>query len=186
MGAAGKQAVEDLNAYVEGINAYIAAANLDTKLKPAEYSFINKPMEAWKPTDIVAIASLVGGIFGKGGGNELHSALTMEAMVERMGTKAGQEGLGRLPLEERPGSADHDLEALPVRDPQRLRQAGPGAAGRKIVFETPAASGSSATAAPPASTRSAAGSPAGSKKRATPRTGSWSRRRTRPTATRSR
>jgi acyl-homoserine lactone acylase PvdQ len=29
-GAAGKQAVEDLNAYVEGINAYIAAANLDT------------------------------------------------------------------------------------------------------------------------------------------------------------
>ena len=47
-------------------------------------------MEAWKPTDVVAIASLVGGIFGKGGGNELNSALTMEAMVERMGKKAGR------------------------------------------------------------------------------------------------
>ncbi|HEY0280768.1 MAG TPA: penicillin acylase family protein, partial [Solirubrobacterales bacterium] len=89
-GAPGKQAVEDLDNYVEGINAYIAAANLDPKLKPAEYSFINKPMEPWKPTDIIAIASLVGGIFGKGGGNELHSALTMEAMVERMGGKAGR------------------------------------------------------------------------------------------------
>ncbi|HEX4751779.1 MAG TPA: penicillin acylase family protein, partial [Solirubrobacterales bacterium] len=42
-GAPGKQAVEDLNSYVEGINAYIGAANLDPKLKPAEYSFINKP-----------------------------------------------------------------------------------------------------------------------------------------------
>ena len=47
-------------------------------------------MEPWKPTDIIAIASLVGGIFGRGGGNELNSALTMEAMVERMG-----EGQGR-------------------------------------------------------------------------------------------
>ncbi len=37
-GAPGKQAVEDLDNYVEGINAYIAAANLDPKLKPAEYS----------------------------------------------------------------------------------------------------------------------------------------------------
>ena len=88
---AGKQAVEDLDNYVEGINAYIAAANLNPKLKPAEYTFLNKPMEPWKPTDVIAIASLVGGIFGRGGGNELNSALTMEAMVERMGKKAGRE-----------------------------------------------------------------------------------------------
>ena len=44
----------------------------------------------WKPTDIIAIASLVGGIFGRGGGNELSSALTMESFVERMGKKAGR------------------------------------------------------------------------------------------------
>jgi acyl-homoserine lactone acylase PvdQ len=90
-GPEGQQAVEDLDAYVEGINAYIAAAKADPKqLEPAEYSFVNKPMEPWKPTDVIAIASLIGGIFGRGGGNELNSALTMESMVERMGKKAGR------------------------------------------------------------------------------------------------
>ncbi len=119
---AGKQAVEDLDNYVEGINAYIAAANLDPKLKPAEYSFINKPMEPWKPTDIIAIASLVGGIFGKGGGNELHSALTMEAMVERMGEKAGRkawEGFRSKNDPEAPTTID---KPFPYETRKRLRQ----------------------------------------------------------------
>ncbi|MGN6814610.1 MAG: penicillin acylase family protein [Solirubrobacterales bacterium] len=89
-GQAGQQAVADVDAYVEGINAYIAAANLDPELKPAEYTILGKPMEPWKPTDVIAVASLVGGIFGQGGGNELSSALTMEAFVNRMGKKAGR------------------------------------------------------------------------------------------------
>ncbi|HMI80797.1 MAG TPA: penicillin acylase family protein [Solirubrobacterales bacterium] len=89
-GQAGQQAVDDVGAYVEGINAYIAAATLDPKLKPGEYTLLGKPMEPWKPTDVIAIASLIGGIFGQGGGNELRSALTMQAFVERMGRKAGR------------------------------------------------------------------------------------------------
>ncbi|HET7418091.1 MAG TPA: penicillin acylase family protein [Solirubrobacterales bacterium] len=89
-GQAGQQAVDDVYAYVEGINAYIAAANSNPKLKPAEYTLLNKPMEPWKPTDVIAIASLVGGIFGQGGGNELRSALTMQAFVDRMGKAAGR------------------------------------------------------------------------------------------------
>jgi len=89
-GALGQQAVDDVNAYVAGINAYIAAANVDPQLKPGEYTLLNKPMDPWKPTDVIAIASLVGGIFGQGGGNELSSALTMQAFVERMGKKAGR------------------------------------------------------------------------------------------------
>lgn len=90
-GQAGQQAVEDVQSYVDGINAYIAAANADPKnLKPAEYTLLGKQMEAWKSTDVIAIASLVGGIFGRGGGNELNSALTMQAFVDRMGTKAGR------------------------------------------------------------------------------------------------
>lgn len=89
-GALGQQAVDDVNAYVEGINAYVAAANLDPKLKPGEYTLLNKPMEPWKATDVIAIASLVGGIFGQGGGNELNSALTMQAFAKRMGKVAGR------------------------------------------------------------------------------------------------
>lgn len=89
-GKAGQQAVDDVQSYVEGINAYIAAANLNPLLKPAEYTLVGKPMEPWKPTDVIAIASLIGGIFGRGGGNELNSALTMQAFVDRMGQKAGR------------------------------------------------------------------------------------------------
>ncbi|MFN8162496.1 MAG: penicillin acylase family protein [Solirubrobacterales bacterium] len=89
-GKAGQQAVEDVQAYVEGINAYIAAANANPALKPAEYTLLSKPMEPWKPTDVIAIASLIGGIFGRGGGNELNSALTMQAFVDQMGKKAGR------------------------------------------------------------------------------------------------
>jgi len=89
-GQAGQRAVEDVNAYIEGINAYIAAANLDPKLKPAEYTLLSKPIEPWKPTDVIAIASLIGGIFGRGGGEELNSALTMQSFVDRFGKKAGR------------------------------------------------------------------------------------------------
>jgi acyl-homoserine lactone acylase PvdQ len=89
-GQAGQQAVEDVQSYVDGINAYIAAANADPSLKPGEYSLLNKSMEAWKPTDVIAIASLIGGIFGRGGGNELGSAQTMQAFEDRFGRKAGR------------------------------------------------------------------------------------------------
>ena len=89
-GQAGQQAIDDIQSYVDGINAYVAAAIADPALRPGEYSLLNKPIEAWKPTDVVAIASLVGGIFGRGGGNELNSALTMQSFVDRFGRKAGR------------------------------------------------------------------------------------------------
>jgi acyl-homoserine lactone acylase PvdQ len=89
-GQAGQQAVEDVQSYVDGINAYIAAAAADPSLRPGEYLLLNKPMEPWKPTDVIAIASLIGGIFGKGGGNEVGSAEAMQALVDRFGKKAGR------------------------------------------------------------------------------------------------
>jgi acyl-homoserine lactone acylase PvdQ len=89
-GQAGQQAVEDVQSYVDGINAYIAAAATDPSLRPGEYTLLNKPMEPWKPTDVIAIASLIGGIFGKGGGNEVGSAEAMQALVDRFGKRAGR------------------------------------------------------------------------------------------------
>ena len=90
--------------------------NADPALKPGEYLLLSKPIEPWTTTDVVAIASLVGGIFGRGGGNELNSALTMQAFVERFGREAGRADLARLPLQERPRGTDDDRQALPLRD----------------------------------------------------------------------
>ncbi len=48
------------------------------------------PGHEWKVTDVIAIASLVAGIFGKGGGGELGAALSLEAARQRFGTVQGK------------------------------------------------------------------------------------------------
>lgn len=89
-GPEGAQAVQDLNDYVAGINAYIAAAAVDPTLLPAEYTATSRTPQPWSPTDVVATASLIGAMFGKGGGHELDSAKTMQALVDRFGKRRGR------------------------------------------------------------------------------------------------
>ena len=81
----------DLHAYVDGINGYIAEARLDPSKMPAEYAAIDQPLGPtdWKATDTVAVATLVGAIFGAGGGSELPSALALEDARHRYGKRAG-------------------------------------------------------------------------------------------------
>ena len=63
----------DADNFIAGINQYISEARLDPTKMPGEYAALGHPQgpEPWKRTDLVAAASLVGGIFGKGGGNEI-------------------------------------------------------------------------------------------------------------------
>jgi acyl-homoserine lactone acylase PvdQ len=89
-GAAGRALIADVQAYVDGINAYIARTRLDPTALPAEYVALGTTPQPWKLTDVVATASLVGGIFGKGGGNELHSILTLQALQKRFGAAKGR------------------------------------------------------------------------------------------------
>jgi len=89
-GAAGDQIVADANAYVAGINAYIKAALSNPMLLPSEYAATGQTPKPWKTTDIIAEASLIGGIFGKGGGNELQSALTLATLQKRFGRSGGE------------------------------------------------------------------------------------------------
>jgi acyl-homoserine lactone acylase PvdQ len=89
-GARGEQVVEDVKNFVAGINAYVHEALLDPTKMPAEYSALGKVPAEWKPTDVIAEASLIGGIFGKGGGAEVRSALTMEAFEKQFGHTTGR------------------------------------------------------------------------------------------------
>ena len=63
----------DADNYIAGINQYISEAKLDPTKLPGEYAAIGRPQgpDPWKREDLIATASLVGGIFGRGGGNEL-------------------------------------------------------------------------------------------------------------------
>jgi acyl-homoserine lactone acylase PvdQ len=90
-GAQGKEIQQDVKDYVDGVNAYIAQARLNPNLMPGEYAAVNQASgpDDWKVTDIIATAGLVGGIFGKGGGSELQSAVVLALAQKRYGRKAG-------------------------------------------------------------------------------------------------
>jgi acyl-homoserine lactone acylase PvdQ len=81
----------DLSNYLAGINEYIAEARLDPSMMPGEYAAINQPQgpDDFTCPDVIATASLIGGIFGKGGGRELDSALVLEQAQKRFGPRAG-------------------------------------------------------------------------------------------------
>jgi acyl-homoserine lactone acylase PvdQ len=92
-GAAGEQLVHDADNFVAGINAYIKKATnpeYSASLLPAEYAAIGKTPQPWKPTDVIAEASLIGGIFGKGGGAEVQSGLALAALERRFGRRQGE------------------------------------------------------------------------------------------------
>ena len=81
----GQQLQADVQAYVDGVNAYIQAAQQNPDLMPAEYAALQEQPASWKPTDVVATATLVQAIFATGGGNEVDSALFNRSLVQRYG-----------------------------------------------------------------------------------------------------
>ena len=87
-GAEGMSGYMDLLAYTDGVNQYINEANTDPSKMPAEYPALQQTPAPWKPEDAVAIASLVGGIFGKGGGGELTNFCGLKAMTAALGSAA--------------------------------------------------------------------------------------------------
>ena len=91
-GDRGRQLQDDALSYVAGINQYIAEARLDPNKMPGEYVAIGRPQgpDDWKVTDLFSTASLVGGIFGKGGGRELAESQLLDAFKARFGAKKGR------------------------------------------------------------------------------------------------
>ena len=89
-GAQGRVLQKDLAAYVDGINAYIQDALVDPLKLPGEYAALGKVPQPWTEGDVIATASLIGGIFGKGGGSELRSGELERAFERRFGKRAGR------------------------------------------------------------------------------------------------
>ncbi len=139
-GQQGAQLQQDTQNYVDGINQYIAEARVNPLKMPGEYAALGiatGPAD-WKVTDVISTASLVAGIFGKGGGNEVNSALALEAAQKRFGARKGAQVWADFRSPERPrGADDGPQEAVPVREgpaqgqgprPSGLRD-GPGPKG---------------------------------------------------------
>ncbi|WP_285751653.1 penicillin acylase family protein [Lentzea sp. NBRC 105346] len=97
-GPRGQQALQDVKDYIDGINAYLTKSVHDRNF-PGEYvltghadSITNwNDIQPFKATDMVAIASVVGGLFGAGGGGEVQSALVKLAAQNKYGATMGDQ-----------------------------------------------------------------------------------------------
>ncbi|MCX4760850.1 penicillin acylase family protein [Streptomyces sp. NBC_01275] len=95
-GARGQQALDDANAYLAGINAYIDASD-SGRYFPGEYvltghkdSITNAgTIDHFKITDLVALGSVIGTLFGSGGGGEVNNAISLLAAQEKYGVEQG-------------------------------------------------------------------------------------------------
>ncbi|WP_026249163.1 penicillin acylase family protein [Streptomyces sp. LaPpAH-108] len=95
-GDRGQQALGDANAYLDGINSYIDASD-SGRYFPGEYvltghkdSITNAgTIDHFKITDLVALASVVGALFGSGGGGEVDNAVSLLAAQSKYGVEEG-------------------------------------------------------------------------------------------------
>jgi acyl-homoserine lactone acylase PvdQ len=143
-GAEGVQLQHDVDDYVAGINKYIAEARTDPTKMPGEYAAILKPLgpDNWKVTDVIATASLIGGIFGKGGGGEVGNAEVLNSAIAKFGDSAGThvwEDFRRandpeadttvhgqtFPYEDRPGTDPFSNPAVAIPDPGTVQDGSP-------------------------------------------------------------
>ncbi|MFJ1648523.1 penicillin acylase family protein [Streptomyces sp. NPDC088258] len=97
-GERGELAMADAQAYVDGINAYRQKSK-DGRYFPGEYVLTGKidsitnvgEIQPFKITDLISIASVVGGQFGGGGGGEVQAALSLLAAQQKYGVVKGTE-----------------------------------------------------------------------------------------------
>jgi acyl-homoserine lactone acylase PvdQ len=91
-GEEGRVIQRDVQAYVAGVNRYIAETRLNPTKLPGEYAAtlrLGGP-DYWRVEDVIATASLVGGIFGKGGGREITQGRLLRLFEERFGERRSE------------------------------------------------------------------------------------------------
>jgi acyl-homoserine lactone acylase PvdQ len=104
-GAEGERLLAALDAYLAGINAAqekLCPALLTGPDCPVEYAALQKTPEPWTRADVVYIASLVGGIFGKGGGAEYANARWLQQLQQQFGEEEGRRVFDDLRLADDP------------------------------------------------------------------------------------
>jgi acyl-homoserine lactone acylase PvdQ len=87
-GTRGAQLKSDIDSYIAGVNAEITAVKAANDF-PGEYDLTNQSIQPFTETDLIAIAGVIGGLFGNGGGEALQSALVKQAAEAEYGVTKG-------------------------------------------------------------------------------------------------
>ncbi|MFJ9609539.1 penicillin acylase family protein [Kitasatospora sp. NPDC101176] len=161
-GGRAAQALADATAYLDGINQYVREA-YNGRTFPGEYDLTGHidpitnagSIEPFKLTDLVALASVVGALFGSGGGGELASAQVKSAAEARYGKDAGDAVWKSLREADDPEAVEtlHDGQRFPYAtvpdSPQGEAPPDPGSVvPERMVYDATGSAGTAATAAP--------------------------------------
>ncbi|MAO58439.1 MAG: penicillin amidase [Alcanivorax sp.] len=82
----GAQVYQDAVHYVEGLNNYVAKVQSGLLEAPIEYLGLGVQLEPFVIEDVVAIATLIQGIFAGGGGDEQANVLLLQALRQETGS----------------------------------------------------------------------------------------------------
>ena len=156
-GPRGKQALQDMNSYLAGLNRYISDAKKGLYW-PGEYDvtgnanvLTGQGIKPFTPEDLVAIGTVIGALFGAGGGNQVQSALVKLAAEHKYGKTKGDK-VWQAFREENDPEADvtlHDGQSFPYaaspKHPVGVAMPDPGSVtAQPVVFDP---TGSAITAA---------------------------------------
>ena len=108
--------------YVAGVNQYVRGARLDLAKLPADYAAALPEVlpQDWSVADVVAIAGLIGGIFGRGGGNEVANAHLLQYLQKQLGATAGAKAFQQLRTSNDPLAPTTASTAFPYEIPGQV------------------------------------------------------------------
>jgi acyl-homoserine lactone acylase PvdQ len=164
-GEIGSELVAMIDSYVAGVNRYIEMARQDPAKMPVEFLATHSTPALWKPTDVVAISTLIA-LEATGGGAEVQNAALLEYLEAHFGATDGRSMFTDLKEQNDPAAPtvipqafpymipsgiDPSLTALPDRAPTSLS----ALAGAPREF-TASCTGGGGTAQAPASATTAA------------------------------
>jgi acyl-homoserine lactone acylase PvdQ len=159
-GTQGAQVKSDIDNYLDGVNSYIAQVEAADDF-PGEYDLANQSIAPFTETDLIAIADVIGALFGNGGGAQLESALVKQASEAQYGTTEGDEVWSALREQNDPEATTtlHDGQSFPYGEATgENNQAMPDAGSVQAVGIVQNATGTGVTSA--AARKAAADTPA--------------------------
>ncbi|MBS2531149.1 penicillin acylase family protein [Catenulispora sp. NF23] len=171
-GPRGAQAYQDVSDYIAGLNQYISDAKAG-HVFPGEYDltgnaavYTGAGIQDFQPTDLVAIGTVIGALFGSGGGNQVASALVKEAAEAKYGTAQG-DAVWNSFREENDPEADltlHDGQSFPFNgspaNASGVAMPDPGSVTPQQMVFDPTGSAASSTSASAKTSTTATGSAA--------------------------
>ncbi|MFN2562806.1 MAG: penicillin acylase family protein [Jatrophihabitans sp.] len=118
-GAQGALAKSMIENYVAGVNQYVASTFLNLSRLPADYAAAvpNLLPQPWTVADVVSIAGLIGGIFGRGGGNEVANAHLLQYLQRQLGAAAGATAFAELKTSNDPLAPTTSTKTFPYEIP---------------------------------------------------------------------